>query len=273
MRIQCVTDNCVGRSSPLWGEHGLAMLITSDDGTLLWDTGGSGEVLEHNLRYLGVDAANIGAVALSHAHYDHTGGLAWLLQQHPGLPVHMHAAGLVARYSRRPGGTESIGLGLTGEALEAASELHLHEQPAELLPGVFLTGSVQPRPHPRGASAHHVVIRDGREVADPYEDDMSLVLETGEGLVLVCGCCHAGLRNTLAYVRAHWGAPIHAVLGGTHLATAEDQELAAVEAALEELGVPQLYLNHCTGEQAIRRLWARWPDRVHSFSAGSAIEF
>jgi len=190
MRITCVTDNCVGRSSPFWGEHGLALLITTDEGSLLWDTGGSGAVLQHNLSCLGIELATIDAVALSHAHYDHTGGLPWFLDQRPGIAVHMHAAGLEPRYASRSGRTDSIGLSLSREALEAAGELYLHEQPAQLLPGVFLTGSVQPRPYPPGASAHHLVLRDGREVPDPYADDMSLVLETSEAS---CWCVAAAM--------------------------------------------------------------------------------
>ena len=273
MRVTCVIDNCVARSSSLWGEHGLAMLITTNEGTLLWDTGGSGDVLVHNLRELGVPVAAIDAVALSHAHYDHTGGLAAVLERSPGIAVHLHPAAFEPRYSRRPGRRGDIGLGLSEEDLSVSAALQRHVEPFEIFGGIYVTGAVQPRPYPPGASAHHRIVRDGRELPDPYADDMSLVLDTPEGVVLVCGCCHAGLRNTLAFVRAHWDGPIRAVLGGTHLATAEDEELNAVARALEALGPPEMYLNHCTGEKAIARLERAWPDRVHPMPAGTEVTF
>jgi len=273
MRITCVIDNCVARGSSLWGEHGLAMLIATGQGVLIWDTGGSGDVLAHNLRELGVAFGKIDAVALSHGHNDHTGGLATILERHPGMAVHMHPAALEPRYSKRPDRRGNIGLAVSEEALNSGAVLHVHDVPAELLEGVYVTGSVQPRPYPPGASAHHVIIRDGREIPDPYADDMSLVLETPEGLVLVCGCCHAGLRNTLAFVRAHWDAAVRAILGGTHLATAQDEELDAVAREVDALGRPHLYLNHCTGERAIARLHRVWPDRVHPLPAGTMVTF
>lgn len=273
MRITCVIDNCVARGSSFWGEHGLAMLIATDQGTLLWDTGGSGDVLAHNLRELGVAFKEIDCVALSHSHHDHTGGLATVLERRPGVAVHMHPAAFEPRYSKRPDRRGNIGLAMSVEVLSSSALLSMHEAPAKLLEGVYVTGSVQPRPHPRGASAHHVVMRDGREIPDPYADDMSLVLETPEGLVLVCGCCHAGLRNTLTFVRAHWDAAIRAVFGGTHLATAQDEELDAVVREMNALGRPHLYLNHCTGERAIARLQRVWPDRVHPMPAGTTVTF
>ncbi|MGC9358782.1 MAG: MBL fold metallo-hydrolase [Anaerolineae bacterium] len=273
MRVRCVIDNCVAASSPLWGEHGLAMLITTEAGTLLWDTGGSGDVLVHNLRELNVPFDEIDAVALSHAHNDHTGGLGAVLERVPGIPVHLHPSAFEPRYSMRPGRQRNIGMAQSEEELSRHATLERHEEPFEILSGVFVTGAVQPRPYPPGASAHHRVMRDGRELPDPYADDMSLVLETAEGLVLVCGCCHAGLRNTLASVTTHWAGRIRAVLGGTHLATAPEKELDAVAQALEALGPPEMYLNHCTGDKAIARLQRAWPDRVHPLPAGAEISF
>jgi 7,8-dihydropterin-6-yl-methyl-4-(beta-D-ribofuranosyl)aminobenzene 5'-phosphate synthase len=108
---------------------------------------------------------------------------------------------------------------------------------------------------------------------DDYADDLSLVLRVGEGIVLLCGCCHAGLRNTLATVRAQYDAPLLAVVGGTHLVQADSAELGAIIAALQAEGAPALYLNHCTGERALYTLRQALGERVHSCPAGTVISF
>ena len=89
MNVTCVVDNAVQRSSSFWGEHGVAFLIETEAGRVLFDTGQSGTVLLHNMELLGVDLAAIDGLAISHAHYDHTGGLRALLER-VGL---LHAAG------------------------------------------------------------------------------------------------------------------------------------------------------------------------------------
>ena len=274
MRVTCVVDNAARRSSPFWGEHGLAFLIENEGANVLLDTGQSGTVLLHNLALLEVDPRHIDAVVLSHAHYDHTGGLAALLEQAPGLPLFAHPDIFRERFSRRKTGIESIGLALGREELAQRAELHLNAEPTEVAPGIWTTGEIALRPEPEGRSARHLV-REGEGWApDPYRDDQALVLKTGKGLVVLCGCCHAGLLNTLAHVRRIFGQEIIAVAGGTHLVSADEAQLRHVVAALrEEYGSPLLHLNHCTGERAYMILAQAFGERVAHCPAGTVLRF
>jgi len=114
----------------------------------------------------------------------------------------------------------------------------------------------------------------GDEIApDAYLDDMSLVLSVKGGIVLLCGCCHAGLRNTIAMVRKQRDAPLLAIVGGTHLAKVEEVELDAIIQLLKEEDRPMLYLNHCTGERALYALAKAFGQRVSSCPAGTVLEF
>ncbi len=277
MRIQCVVENSAQLGSPLWGEHGVAFHIQTPDGQLLFDTGASGQVFLHNAERLEIDLARLDAIALSHAHYDHTGGLGEVLPRcRQGLPLHASPDLFRERYARRKDAQEyrSIGLPTPRAELERYAELRLSAEPAELLPGVWTTGEIGERPFFQGSSPHHAVQQGDGWRQDPYRDDLSLVLETGAGLVVVCGCCHAGLLNVLAHVRRRFDGEIVAVLGGTHLGSATDAMLQQAVAALrDEYGAPRLYPNHCTGMRAYLALAAAFGERVQPCPAGTALAF
>ena len=251
MKITCVVDNAVCDHSTFWGEHGLAFLIETKRGfMLLFDTGRSGTVLLHNLELLDIEPEAINALALSHAHYDHTGGLPALLDQVTGIPLYAHPDLFRERFSRGGESLKSVGLPVEREALAQPLTFQLSAEPTEVLPGVWSTGEITSRTEPEGRSAHHLVRSEEGWEPDPYHDDMSLVLETGRGLTVICGCCHAGLLNTLAHVRRTFGPHIATVVGGTHLLHADEARLQHVMEVLRELSVPRLYLNHCTGQRA-----------------------
>jgi 7,8-dihydropterin-6-yl-methyl-4-(beta-D-ribofuranosyl)aminobenzene 5'-phosphate synthase len=272
MKVTCVVDNAVCDHSTFWGEHGLAFLIETKSGfMLLFDTGRSGTVLLHNLKLLDVGPEAINALAISHAHYDHTGGLQALLDQVAGIPLYAHPDLFRERFSRRKG-LKSVGLPLEREVLDQRLTFQLSAEPTEILPGVWTTGEITDRAEPEGRSPHHLVRGMEDWEPDPYRDDMALILETGKGLVVLCGCCHAGLLNTLAHVRRTFGVDFIAVAGGTHLLQADEAHLRRVIEVLRELSVPWLYLNHCTGQRAYVTLAQAFGEAVAPCPVGTTFE-
>ena len=278
IRVTCVVDDAVCDHSPFWGEHGLAFLIETESGSVLFDTGQSGTVLLHNLNLLGIEPETINALAISHAHYDHTGGLPALLDwgsvgdlRPTGIPLHAHPDLFRERFSRREGTPKFVGLPLERAALEQRLTIQLSTEPAEVLPGVWTTGEITDRAEPEGRSAYHLTYGTEGWEPDLYRDDMSLVLETGRGLTVICGCCHAGLLNTLAHVRRTFGPDITTVAGGTHLLHADEAHLQRVMEVLRELDVPQLYLNHCTGQRAYVTLAQAFGEKVAPCPAGTRL--
>ena len=200
-------------------------------------------------------------LAIGHAHYDHTGGLPALLER------------VASRYRRsmptriffesdsrsEEGEPRSRGLALTREELAARLTLNLEAVPQEIIPGVWTTGEITQRPEPEGRSAHHLVRKGDVFVADSYRDDMALVLEMDGRLVLLCGCCHAGLLNTLAHVQRTFERPIAAIAGGLHLTSAAGEHLQHVGDVLVEMeSVQRVYPNHCTGEAPFVALTLTW---------------
>lgn len=248
VRLTWVVDDVA--PAPLRAEHGYALWIESAAGQVLFDTGGSGETLIHNLELLDLDPQKLDAVILSHAHDDHTGGLPMLAPRlSPGTPVFAHPTLFRARYSRKSGTPQTRGIPVTRTSLDAHVSFRFNRDPIEVLSGVWTTGEIAPRPEPEGRSRWHFIERAGAFVADPYEDDLSVVLEVApDRLVLICGCCHAGLLNTLATVRRHWSGEIAAIVGGVHLAHAPEAVVARTVDVLSRMpGLQYLWLGHCSG--------------------------
>jgi len=252
MQVTCVVDDAVQRSSAYWGEHGLAFMIEMDDKRILFDTGQSGTVLLRNLQLLGMDPGTIDALAISHAHYDHTGGLAALQKYvRPGTPLYANPDLFRERYSRREGSPESIGLSLGKEELSARLVLKLDWTPQEITPSLWTSGQILDRPDPQGSSDNHLMCVDGALVADTYQDDMALILQARDRLVLLCGCCHAGLLTTLAHVKRTFDQPIAVIAGGLHLTSASEHDLKQIGEVLSAMPeLQRVYPNHCTGEAA-----------------------
>jgi 7,8-dihydropterin-6-yl-methyl-4-(beta-D-ribofuranosyl)aminobenzene 5'-phosphate synthase len=276
MRVYCVVDDAVQRSSPFWGEHGLAFLIEMEGRRVLFDTGQSGTVLLHNLGLLDVDPATVDAIAISHAHYDHTGGLPALVKHlHPGTPLYANPDLFRERFSRREGKTQGVGLSMARAELAEQMQLALSAAPQEIIPGVWTTGELSERSEQEGSSEHHLM-RDGDDlVPDAYRDDMALVLQTADYLVVLCGCCHAGLLNTLAHAKCLCERPIGVVAGGLHLTSASDDDLRHVgDMLLAMPALQRIYSNHCTGEAAFVALTQiLGPSVVHPCPAGTVLEF
>jgi len=275
-KIICVANDKAMAGSGLRAEHGIAFWIENPDGVVLFDTSNSQEVLRFNLGKLGLHMGEINAVALSHGHNDHTGGLMALTSEETKstLPIHAHPAIFDERFTRKSGEIKRISSPFSREAALSSFDMHLSDQPVEILADLWTSGEIVNRSELEGRGASHSIRNGDNYGPDPYRDDFSLVMKTGKGLVLICGCCHAGLLNTLFHVRALFPEPIHTIIGGTHLISASGSDLRHIIKVLsDEFGDVSYYLNHCTGDTAIQALTETFSSRIHTFLAGAAIEF
>jgi 7,8-dihydropterin-6-yl-methyl-4-(beta-D-ribofuranosyl)aminobenzene 5'-phosphate synthase len=274
VKIVCVVENNVIANSDLQSEHGLSFWIETPDGAVLLDTGQTASVFSHNLEKLGLLPQTVSALALSHSHYDHTGGLEIVLAAKNSLPIYANPDLFRPRYALRNGEYHSIGMKISQSTLSSQANIKLSDTPIELIPGLWTTGEIVERPEPQGSSPHLFIQTVKGWEPDPYLDDMSLVYKTSNGLVLICGCCHAGILNTLFHVKRIFSEPIIAIIGGIHLNHADNQYLDhVVEVIAENFPSLDLYLNHCTGETAFAKLSKAFGQRVKKYPAGSILKF
>ncbi len=272
MKVSCVVDDSALPGTKLLSQHGLSFLIENNGQFTLFDTGPSGKIVLQNLARFGVEPESLSAIVLSHAHTDHTGGLAAILERSPDIPVYAHPDIFIPRYSLREDRLRDVGFPLSWATAMLRLRMNLNKEPVEVSPGVWTSGDINPRTEPEGRSERHFARIEGRLVPDPYRDDLALVLDLGNKLAVVCGCCHAGLLNTLKVVRERFRKPVEAVFGGLHLEDADEQTILRIGEVLKGWGIFRLYVNHCTGSRAAAILKEILGDGVVPFPAGSSIE-
>lgn len=236
------------------GEWGFAALVNVDGRKILFDTGARPQTVLANARELKVDLTGVTDVILSHNHGDHTGGLMTLrrdaMARNPkSLSIAHVGKGI---FLNRPGGR----LAELKSAYEGTGARFIeYAKPMEIMPGVWLTGPV-PRKYPeRNWSGNAKVETDQGWIEDTIPEDMSMVFQTAQGLVVLSGCGHAGVINTIEYARdAIAKTPVHALIGGFHLFALDDDRLAWTAGKLKEFGVAQFMGAHCTGIEATYRI-------------------
>ncbi len=208
-------DN-VAYDTRLQTDWGFACLVQGPEQTVLFDTGGKGAVLLHNMRVLGVDPQAVDAVVLSHEHADHTGGLANFLAENPRVTVYLPA---------------TFPTSIKETVRRAGATLVKVTEPLPIGAWAVVTGAL------------------GTEIPE-----QALALITPRGLVVITGCAHPGIVALVQQAQAIAGGEIYLVLGGFHLQSAGTAELAATSAGLQALGVQHVAPSHCTGDGARRAL-------------------
>jgi 7,8-dihydropterin-6-yl-methyl-4-(beta-D-ribofuranosyl)aminobenzene 5'-phosphate synthase len=241
------------------GEWGFSALVEVDGKRLLFDTGNETDTVLRNAQTLGIDLSSITDVVLSHSHHDHVGGLATLrrsvMARNPAALSRVHVGKGFFTPRTRKGEPFNPLLAARPELEAAGIRFIEHDGPAELLPGVWLTGPV-PRIHPERNYPRDVLVDSPQgPVTDPVAEDSSLVLDTADGLVVLTGCGHAGVINTLEAARASVrDGKVSTVFGGLHLFQADEATLEWTATQLKRFGVREIVGAHCTGIEAVYRL-------------------
>ena len=264
-------DNVAARDGLAAG-HGFAMLVRAGDASVLFDTGDSAQTWV-NAEALGIDLLDTRRVALSHGHYDHTGGLPALLRHVGAVEVTAHPAVFERRLAGREGGRpREIGLPAAREQLETeGARFRLSVESVGLAPGLLTTGEVPRMSELAPRSPHLLVERDGRVREDDFRDDLSLIVRLDGGDLLLTGCAHRGLVDIVARAEELTGRCPVAIAGGTHLAAESEERIARVGEELYERGVRQVVPMHCSEERGASLLGKHFAGETLGAGTGSRI--
>ncbi len=274
-KLTILCDNAVGRPFGVVGEHGFACFIETEAGNVLFDTG-QGMGIAGNATVLGKSLASIRAVVISHGHYDHTGGLPQVLNQTGPVPVYGHPDMFASRTWSDGKSTRFIGMRHRRRYLESlGAQFHLMRSPVEISPGLHLSGEIPrindyEKPDPN-MTLHSEGVMD--VCPDPIADDLSLVVDSPKGLILVLGCAHAGMINIFNHVLQTFNRDrIYAVIGGTHLGFAQPAQFEETVKAIERYGIQKMGVSHCTGLAKAAILHARFGERFFFGCVGAELE-
>ncbi len=281
-RARNVRDGLICNS--ILAEHGFSALVRlSREGrtrTILFDFGFSEHGASFNADALDADLREVEMLVLSHGHGDHTGGLQRLLSKigKRGLDLVLHPAAFKPdRYLVRHGSKDRFPR-LVREDLEALGlRVVATREPLPLLGGdaLFLGEIPRTTPFEKGMP-HAFFLQDGKEARDPIEEDSSIAMRLrGKGLIVLSGCAHSGIVNTVRHAMAVTGVPrVHAVMGGFHLSgPAFEAVIAPTAEALKAIGPDYVIPCHCTGRKAILRLEQDMPGRFVLNMSGTTLTF
>jgi 7,8-dihydropterin-6-yl-methyl-4-(beta-D-ribofuranosyl)aminobenzene 5'-phosphate synthase len=234
-------------------EHGFSLWVDADGYRILFDTGQSDAVM-HNAEKLGIDVSRADALVFSHGHYDHTGGTAAFFDKTTTTAIYCHSGIFSPRYSVHSDGT-TVFIGMKRETIRVLQK-HIDAitwitRPMYLHDNIGCTGRI-PRINRNENTGGDFYLDMERKRADPIVDDCALWFETVEGIVVLTGCCHAGLMNTLDYVNELTEKkPVRMVCGGLHLVNASEERLQRTAEYCEKKRIGELIPCHCSGEQAV----------------------
>ncbi len=296
MQITALIENTT-RDAALVAEHGLSLYIHAGDLKVLFDMGASRKFLQ-NAETLRVDLGTVDMAVVSHAHYDHGGGLAHFLALNAGAKVYLgreadgdYYANMGARLPLvlhpliypwiKASGMFSRVIGLNKTVLDQNSDrIHVLEGDTRIHDHIFLLTSIQ-RQYPLAEGNKFLLRREGARLQpDDFAHELIMVVQESDGLVVFTGCGHNGILNIISTVRkAFADQTIKGVVGGFHLAlqprkpgiAGKQADILLIAETLLDLGVRKVCTGHCTGGAAFAILKNRMGDRIEPLYTGARI--
>jgi len=274
IRITTLSENSAAMGY-LLGEWGLSILIETGAANILFDTGKSISVT-HNTDSLGVNLNRVDKIVLSHGHYDHTGGLFNVLRRmRKEVEIVAHPDVWADKYAHREGEEyRYIGIPFRRQLLESlGATFNLTTKPVKISDNIMTTGEILMKTDFETVAPILYVKEDGGWQPDMVLDDQALIITTEPGLVVILGCAHRGIINTLYQAQQLTGVKkIHTVLGGAHLVDGSEEQVWLTIAALRELDVQRLGLCHCTGLAATSLIAQEFGERFFFNVTGTVVD-
>ena len=274
IRVTTLVENSV-HTRGLKAEHGLAIHLQAGTHSILFDTGQSELILENATR-LGIALEKLDAIVLSHGHYDHTSGLESVLKLAPNATVYLHPSATKPKYVRNLDGTNrSIGLPRASfESLGTGNrKIITTVGRTALFGGIFATGEI-PRVTQFELPEPSFYLDENCTKPDVVIDDQALYFDSAQGVVVILGCAHSGVVNTLEHIHNLTnGRPFHALLGGMHLLKGDKERIKSTLEALRRFDFRILAPAHCTGSLATAMILTAFEGQCVSCSTGTSQTF
>ncbi|MGB9628614.1 MAG: MBL fold metallo-hydrolase [Thermodesulfobacteriota bacterium] len=213
---------------------GFSCLIEIESRSVLFDTGGDGEILLYNMKVLNKNPKNIDAIVLSHIHGDHTGGLWSILREKPTLKVYIPSS-FPHEFEQR--------------VKKEGAEVVRVDAPLEIDRGIYSTGEM-----------------------DHGIKEQSLIINTSKGMILVTGCAHPGIIEIIKKAKTIVREDIYMVIGGWHLSSASEREIKEVVGAFRKMGIQKVAPCHCTGERATAMFKNEYGENFIKAGVGTIIK-
>ena len=278
MLVKVLIDNIASTcgSRKLFGEWGLSVYVEFEGKRYLLDTGAS-HLFAKNAGVMGMDLSKIDVGVLSHAHFDHSDGMAKFFHVNKTAPFYLrkgagencyHTHKLLGRF------TYHVYIGIhKGFLKRFADRIRFAEGDMQIAPNVYLVPHKTPGLESIGERAHLSVKENGKYRYDSFDHEQSLVFDTPKGLFVMNSCSHGGADNIVKEIEATFpGKKIYAILGGFHLFRYKDEVVRAFAERLRELDVQKIYTGHCTGNRAFEILHEVLGDRAEQMHCGMTIE-
>ena len=271
LKITTLIENTKGEHLALKSEHGISFFIEKDEHKLLFDTGQSGTFLE-NAEQLQIDLSDLEYVIISHGHYDHSGGLQALMGIAKKFELIIGDGFFNKKYGYKNNSYEFLGNNFNEEFLikKRIPYRFVKNEIYEILPGLYVITNFPRIYKDEVINTRFKLMEDGKFVNDPFNDEVLVAIDTPEGLVILLGCSHPGMKNMLDSTRNLLKKPIYAVLGGTHLVEANDNSLDISMDYLNKGDIKVIGVSHCTGQKAMTDLRIS-NDRYFHNSTGSSL--
>ncbi|MFW6280587.1 MAG: MBL fold metallo-hydrolase [Halanaerobium sp.] len=264
LKMTILVENTVYKQG-LLAEHGLSIYLEFDGKKYLFDSG-QGLSLKHNAQKLGIALNELDGLILSHGHYDHTGGVPYLLEIKSDLEIYAHPDFQIERYSMR--GKRLAPVSYSGPAIKDFNEIR---NLSEIGKNMFLTGEIKNAKN--YLNKKYMRKNNSGYITDNFSDDLSLYFESKDGLIIILGCSHKGVENIIKEIINKSGlSRVDKIIGGMHLMNADKNRLKNLSEFFKEINPNEIYPLHCSGKEAASYFRRSLGDKIKFAGVGSIIE-